>query len=90
MLFLFNPRSEEQIKRAPASDSGYFYKSRVRYPGTCDPSAQMMQRKQWNHQGKNVDVIVCSGGDGTLNETISGMLMLKKHLYRLYPGGIHQ
>ena len=26
----------------------------------------------------HVDVIVCSGGDGTLNETISGMLQLKK------------
>ncbi len=28
--------------------------------------------------GKKVDVVVCSGGDGTLNETISGMMKLKK------------
>ena len=40
----------------------------------CSKDAQ----KTVEHQGKNVDVIVCSGGDGTLNETISGMLKLKK------------
>ena len=28
--------------------------------------------------GKDVELFVCSGGDGTLNETISGMLQLKK------------
>ena len=41
----------------------------------CSKDAQ----KTVEHQGKNVDVIVLQGGDGTLqNETISGMLKLKK------------
>ena len=78
MLFLFNPRSgKEQIKGHLLrildifSKAGYDIRVHVTQ---CSKDAQ----KTVEHQGKNVDVIVCSGGDGTLNETISGMLKLKK------------
>ena len=48
---------------------------------------QLDARKTVEHLGKNVDVIVCSGGDGTLNETISGMLQLKKTSLGYIPAG---
>ena len=78
MLFLFNPCSgKEQIKGHLLrildifSKAGYDIRVHVTQ---CSKDAQ----KTVEHQGKNVDVIVCSGGDGTLNETISGMVKLKK------------
>ena len=78
MLFLFNPRSgKEQIKSHLLrildifSKAGYDIHVHV-------TQCQLDARKTVEHLGKNVDVIVCSGGDGTLNETISGMLQLKK------------
>lgn len=77
MLFLFNPRSgKEQIKSHLLrildifSKAGYDIHVHV-------TQCQLDARKTVEHLGKNVDVIVCSGGDGTLNETISGMLQLK-------------
>ena len=78
MLFLFNPRSgKAQIKGHQLRILDIFTKAGydIRVHVTqCANDA----KKTVEHQGKNVDVIVCSGGDGTLNETISGMLMLKK------------
>ena len=77
MLFLFNPRSgKEQIKSHLLrildifSKAGYDIHVHV-------TQCQLDARKTVEHLGKNVDVIVCSGGDGTLNETISGLLQLK-------------
>ena len=38
--------------------------------------------------GKNYDLIACSGGDGTLNEVINGMLQMEKQLPLAYiPSG---
>ena len=73
MLFLFNPRSgKEQIKGHLLrildifSKAGYDIRVHVTQ---CSKDAQ----KTVEHQGKNVDVIVCSGGDGTLDEVVTGI-----------------
>ena len=69
MLFLFNPRSgKEQIKGHLLrildifSKAGYDIRVHVTQ---CSKDAQ----KTVEHQGKNVDVIVCSGGDGSVSGT---------------------
>lgn len=78
MLFLFNPRSgKEQIKSHLLRILDIFSKAGYDIH-VHETQCQLDARKTVEHLGKNVDVIVCSGGDGTLNETISGMLQLKK------------
>ena len=74
MLFLFNPRSgKEQIKSHLLrildifSKAGYDIHVHV-------TQCQLDARKTVEHLGKNVDVIVCSGGDGTLDEVVTGMI----------------
>lgn len=78
MLFVFNPRSgREQIKAHLMEILDIFtragYEIRVH-----------VTQRQWDamevvaRYGKRVDLVVCSGGDGTLNETVSGMMRLKK------------
>ena len=61
----FNPRSgKEQIKKSFAANSGYF--SKAGYDIHVHVTqCQLDARKTVEHLGKN-DVIVCSGGDGTL------------------------
>ena len=41
-------------------------------------------------KGKDVDLVVCCGGDGTLNETITGLLSAGADTHRLYPRRFHQ
>ncbi len=78
MLFVFNPRSgKEQIKGQLMEILDIFtragYELRVHVTQKQKDAMEVVARL-----GKKVDVVVCSGGDGTLNETISGMMKLKK------------
>ena len=78
MLFVFNPRSgKEQIKGQLMEILDIFtragYELRVHVTQKQKDAMDVVARL-----GKKVDVVVCSGGDGTLNETISGMMKLKK------------
>lgn len=78
MLFIFNPRSgKEQIKGQLLSILDIFTKAGY------DIHVHVTQRQGDAVEtaaalGEDMDVIVCSGGDGTLNETISGMMRLQK------------
>ena len=63
MLFLFNPRSgKEQIKSHLLRILDIFKAELIFMHVT---QCQLDARKTVEHLGKNVDVIVCSGGDGT-------------------------
>lgn len=78
MLFVFNPRSgREQIKRHIMEIldifSGAGYDIHVHATQKQGDAAEIVRRL-----GNRMHLIVCSGGDGTLNEVISGMMELKR------------
>lgn len=78
MLFVFNPRSgKEQIKGQLMEILDIFtkagYEISVHVTQKQGDAIEVASR-----QGKRADVVVCSGGDGTLNEIVSGMMKLKK------------
>lgn len=78
MLFVFNPRSgKEQIKGQLMEILDIFTKAgyEIRVHVTQKPKDAMEVVMKL---GKRADVVVCSGGDGTLNETVSGIMKLKK------------
>lgn len=76
MLFIFNPNSgKAQIKNALVKIIQTF--SRADYEITIYPTKAA--KDGYRHvleNGSRYDVIVCSGGDGTLNETVGAVLNL--------------
>ena len=78
MLFIFNPRSgKAQIRNRLMDILDIFTKAgyEVSVHVTQRPKDAMEVAAA---RGKDADIIVCSGGDGTLNETISGMMLLDR------------
>ena len=78
LLFIVNPRAGKTKSSAPLfeavsiySEAGYLVSVRqTRARGDATVLAETM--------GVDFDVIVCHGGDGTLNETINGVMRLPK------------
>ena len=75
LLFIMNPFSGQKKANKFLPDilmlfaqAGYD----VRMAMTTGPAAATRYAAEW---GAEADLIVCCGGDGTLNETITGMLM---------------
>ena len=76
LLFIVNPRAGKNKSRAPLfdvvsrfSDAGYLvrvYTTRKRGDATAVAA----------EAGGEFDTVVCAGGDGTLNETIAGLMTL--------------
>lgn len=78
MLFIVNPRAgKAQIKSQFLDVVDTFVKAgwEVEVHTTQEPLDAMNTARQ---RGKDADLLVCSGGDGTLSETISGMAQLEK------------
>lgn len=76
MLFIYNPKSgKTQIKTHISDVVDKFVKAG--YTVEIYPTQSKGDAVQYvaNH-AVDYDMIVCSGGDGTLNETISGMMQL--------------
>lgn len=78
LLFIVNPRSGRTKSRAPLFDAAERF-SRAGYlicirmtegPGDAVRFAREL--------GSGFDLVVCSGGDGTLNETITGLMTLEE------------
>lgn len=77
MLLIINPRSgRTQIKNRLLEILDIFakagYQVQVRITQHAQDAKETVIR-----EGRGKDLIVCSGGDGTLNETICGMMELK-------------
>lgn len=79
LLFIVNPRAGKTKSRTPLFDAvarfskaGYLVNVFVTEKGgdATRAAAEM---------GSDYDIVVCSGGDGTLNETLSGLMTLPKH-----------
>jgi len=78
LLFIVNPAAGKTQSRGPLfdavaafSDGGYLVKV---HNTTARGDAAETAAKE----GGKYDLVVCSGGDGTLNETISGLMTLEK------------
>ena len=77
LLFIINPRAgKAQIKSQLLDIADIFVKHgwRVDLHITQEPLDAMETAKS---RGGMADMVVCSGGDGTLSETISGMIQLQ-------------
>lgn len=74
LLFVFNPKSGKgQIKNRLVDILDTFVKHGyevVAHPTQSKDDARLMIQKY----AKNYDLVVCSGGDGTLDEAVSGMM----------------
>ena len=78
LLFIFNPHSgKAQIKNKLLQIVDIMVKAGYEvtiYPTQAkDDAQQIVQRK-----AKKYDLVVCSGGDGTLDEAVSGMILSEK------------
>lgn len=74
MLFIFNPRSGRERLRTKLLDIlDLFVKAGCEVTVHVTQSAGDAQ-KQVEKKGGGVELLVCSGGDGTLNEVVSGMM----------------
>ena len=78
LLFIVNPRAGKTKSRAPLFDAvaqfsraGYLVRVYITEAGgqARDITAR------W---GGQYDMVVCAGGDGTLNETLSGLMQLER------------
>lgn len=77
MLLIINPRSgKAQIKNQLLEILDIFTKADFRVLIRITQHA-LDARETVIREGAGMDLIVCSGGDGTLNETISGMMELE-------------
>lgn len=78
LLFIFNPFSGKGKIKNSLSEIIYLFNKNgyeITIQATqCKGEATTIVEKK----GKDYDLIVCSGGDGTLNETISGLMKLEQ------------
>ena len=90
LLFIVNPRAGKKKSRAPLfdavsiySEAGYLVSVRVTsHPGEATELAEDL--------GEEFDLVVCHGGDGTLNETVNGVMRIpkeKRPAVSYLPGG---
>lgn len=87
LLFIYNAKSgKARIKRYLAGIIDIFIKSgyRVEAYQTQNQKDAMTQVQKW---GVNFDMIVCSGGDGTLNEVITGLMGSEWYMEKRVPVG---
>ena len=77
LLFIVNPRAGRNKSRGPLfdaaaifSEAGYLLRiHRTTAPGDATETVA--------REGSQYDLVVASGGDGTLNETIAGLVQLE-------------
>ena len=78
MLFVYNPNAGKGLLKAKLSDViDIFVKADyevVIYPTQCYKDAY----HKITHMSETYDLIVCSGGDGTLDEVVTGMMKRPK------------
>ena len=78
MIFVFNPRSgKEAIKNQLSDILGIFCRAGY-LPGVYVTQEAGDAARIAEDYGKDVELFVCSGGDGTLNSVISGIMKLEK------------
>ncbi len=76
LLFIVNPRAGRAKSRAPLFDAACIYSEAgyqlsIRTTRRRGDATRLVER-----YGADYDLIVCHGGDGTLNETVNGLMRL--------------
>lgn len=78
LLFIVNPRAGKTKSRAPLFDAVSIYSE----AGYLVSVRQTKRRGDATHfaseLGADFDLVVCHGGDGTLNETVNGLMRIPK------------
>lgn len=78
MLFIYNPHAGKGAIKSKLSDVIEIF-SEADYEVTVYPTRKRKDATNITiERGKDFDFIVCSGGDGTLNELTSGIMALKQ------------
>ncbi|MBO4914297.1 MAG: diacylglycerol kinase family lipid kinase [Oscillospiraceae bacterium] len=90
LLFIVNPRAGRTKSKAPLFDASVVY-SEAGYLITIRNTRRRGDAMRFaQDMGREYDLIVCHGGDGTLNETVNGIMRIPEN-YRpqvsYLPGG---
>lgn len=90
LLFIVNPRAGKTKSRAPLFDAVSIY-SEAGYLVCVKQTKRRGDATRFAAElGADFDLVVCHGGDGTLNETVNGLMRLPKErrpLVSYLPGG---
>ena len=76
LLFIVNPHAGKTKSRAPLFDAVAVFSKAGYLVSVQLTQASGDARRFAQEMGGDFDLVVCSGGDGTLNETISGLMRL--------------
>ena len=76
LLFIVNPRAGKTKSRAPLFDAAAEFSRAGYLVSIFVTEAGGQARDMAARCGGDYDLIVCAGGDGTLNETLSGVMQL--------------
>ena len=90
LLFIVNPRAGKTKSRAPLFDAISIYSEAGYLVSVQQTKRRGDATRLACEMGVDYDLIVCHGGDGTLNETINGVMKLpkeKRPLVSYLPGG---
>lgn len=76
LLFLVNPRAGRTKSRAPLFDAAVVYSEAGYLVSIHNTRRRGDATRYASALGREFDLVVCHGGDGTLNETINGLMSI--------------
>ncbi len=80
LLFIYNARAGKGIIKSKVADIVEIFVKND-YEVTIYPTQYYLDgQRKVKEESEGYDLIVCSGGDGTLNEVVSGMMELEKKI----------
>lgn len=78
MIFLFNPRSGKELIRSQLMGILDYFCSQGYFPSVYVTQNAEDAQRMAKEYGESTDFFVCSGGDGTLNNVVSGLMQIEK------------
>lgn len=77
VIFIYNPESGSgKIQSLLPQIEEVFSKRNITY--TLSPTTKPREAEKFASESSNYDMIIVAGGDGTLNETVSGLMKIKE------------
>ena len=90
LLFIYNPRAGRQKARSGLADMLDVFAAQG-YEITAHPTQSQGDATCAAAGSQGYDRVVCCGGDGTFNETVTGLMTIpKEHCVGLYPHRLYQ